>query len=79
MPEKNLITSIKIPPGLLNLIDTDLETNQDFRNRSEWIVAAIRQYLDYRTEIIAKRKTAFNSEESDFTPSRNLSSDEVKD
>lgn len=59
MVERNVVpTSIKIPAGLLERIDKDIESNDDFRNRSEWIIAAIRSYEDYRTELIAKRKAA---------------------
>ena len=71
MKEQNLITSIKIPSGLLNVIDDDIEQNKEFRNRSEWIITAIRQFLDYRTKIIADRRKAFEKEENtddDFIP-----------
>ena len=55
-------TSIKIPSGLLNSIDNDIETTHDFRNRSEWIIAAIREYIKIRTNEINERNTAFKNE-----------------
>lgn len=63
------------------MMDADIEKNQDFRNRSEWIIAAIRFYETERLRIIAERKAAFSdSQECDFAPSGSLQlrDDEVK-
>lgn len=49
-------TSIKIPTGLLERIDRDIAQYGDFRNRSEWIIAAIREYEKQRAALIAQRK-----------------------
>lgn len=49
-------TSVKIPTGLLERIDRDIAQYGDFRNRSEWIIAAIREYEKQRTALIAQRK-----------------------
>lgn len=49
----------------MELIDRDNELTGEFRNRSEWVLQAIRQFLDYRTKIIAERQTAFSKEKED--------------
>lgn len=51
-------TSVKIPTGLLQRIDDDIASTNDFRNRSEWIIAAIRSYEEQRTTLLANRKIA---------------------
>lgn len=40
--------NVKYPIGLLKKIDEDVEKSQEFRNRSEWIIAAARYYLEQR-------------------------------
>lgn len=68
--------NVKVPMRLIELIDLDLESEGDFRNRSEWVLAAIRAYIDARTEIIEKRKRAYsNSGSDDFisTPESSVS------
>lgn len=49
----------------MELIDRDNELTGEFRNRSEWVLQAIRQFLDYRTKIIAERQAAFSKEKED--------------
>ena len=73
--------NVKVPIRLIELIDLDLESEGDFRNRSEWVLAAIRDYLDKRTEIIEKRKRAYSNNNEDFiqTPSTSVSSGDVTD
>lgn len=73
--------NVKVPIRLIELIDLDLESEGDFRNRSEWVLAAIRDYLDKRTEIIEKRKRAYSNNNEDFieTPSTGVSSGDVTD
>lgn len=81
MKERSVIQfNFKCPNAIAELIDQDIDLTGEYRNRSEWVLAAVRQFLDYRTKILAERKQAYSkSEECDFTPSRSLSSDEVKD
>ncbi len=52
-------TSVKIPENLLRQMDKDIESTKDFANRTDFIVTAIRFYLDHRTDLIYKRNTAF--------------------
>ena len=80
MKERNLITSIKIPPGLIKMIDDDIKQNNDFRNRSEWIISAIRFYESERIRIIKERKL-LEIEEDDFikTSSTSVPSGDVTD
>jgi len=40
--------SIKIPAGLVDLMDKDIEESQEFRNRSEYLVAALRDFIKER-------------------------------
>lgn len=54
------------------MIDKDIETNRDFRNRSEWIIAAIRFYEQERMRILRERKAAFENEDFVSTPSGSL-------
>lgn len=50
--------NVKCPQKLLERIDDDIEESGEFRNRSEWIISAIRSYDDYRTKLKAERKIA---------------------
>ncbi|MCL2143171.1 MAG: ribbon-helix-helix domain-containing protein [Methanomassiliicoccaceae archaeon] len=47
--------SIKVPKGLVAIIDDDISLTEEFRNRSEFIVMAIRYYADHRAVIIKTR------------------------
>ena len=76
--DRSSVVSIRIPDGLLSKIEKDIEENGDFTSRADYILSALRHYEEYRTNLIAARKNAY-SEECDFTPSRNLSSDEVRE
>jgi metal-responsive CopG/Arc/MetJ family transcriptional regulator len=50
--------SIKIPKGLIRFMDIDIAENKDLRNRSEYIIAAIRAYEEYRVKFLAEKKMA---------------------
>lgn len=50
--------SLRVPDGLLERIERDVENNGDHASRADWIVAAIREYEQQRTRIIAERKIA---------------------
>jgi len=43
--------ALRIPDGLLDFMDHDIETYRDHRNRSEYIVAALREYESRRAEL----------------------------
>lgn len=51
--------NFKCPETLIDLIDADIEETGEFRNRSEWVLTAVRFYMDYRTKLIAERKEVF--------------------
>ena len=57
--------NFRCPSAIVELIDKDNELTGEFRNRSEWVLQAIRQFLDYRTRIIAERQEAFSKEKED--------------
>ena len=59
--DRSSIISVRVPDGLLNLIENDVEKSGEFCSRADWILAAIRYYLDQREKQIKLR-----SSESDF-------------
>ena len=64
MKEPSIVQfNFRCPEALVELIDKDNELTGEFRNRSEWVLQAIRQFLDYRTKIIAERQAAFAVEQ----------------
>jgi len=76
--KRTIFIGIKIPPGLNQRIEEDVKNTEDFRNKSEWIVAAIRAYEEQRTKLIAERKKAFSDESNFITSSGNLRTGRVK-
>lgn len=50
--------NVKFPEKLIERIDNDIKNTGEFRNRSEWIIAAARYYDDYRTKLMAERRLA---------------------
>lgn len=38
--------TVRFPPGLLRAIDEEIENYEEFTNRTEFIVCAVRSYLD---------------------------------
>ena len=62
------------------MIDRDIEMNQDFRNSSEWIIAAIRSFEKERIKLIQDRKAAFIETEDYVTSTGSVSTgnDEVR-
>ena len=48
--------SLRVAPGLLRLIEQDIEENEEYLNRTEWVMDAIYKHLEYRTSIGAIRK-----------------------
>ena len=68
MKEPSIVQfNFRCPEALVELIDKDNELTGEFRNRSEWVLQAIRQFLDYRTKIIAERQAAFSKEQDSRT------------
>lgn len=48
--------SLRVPPGVLKLVEQDIEENGEHLNRTEWIMVAINRYLDHRCEIGAIKR-----------------------
>lgn len=71
MPRNNPTgTSVKFPPGLIDMMDREIETHGIFRNRSELITQAVREYL------LNLQKIRNETKEEDFiASSRGLQSD----
>lgn len=63
---RTVATSVKIPENLLKIIEQDIETTGDHANRTDWIVAAIRKYAEFRMDFMYKQKVVFeNNDDSD--------------
>jgi len=63
--DRSTIVSIRIPDGLLEKIESDIEDSGDFTSRADYILSAIRHYEAYRVQLKKDR-------ECDFTPSSGL-------
>jgi len=48
--ELSIPLNMRVPSGIMKVIDDHVETNK-WRNRSEFIMAAIRHYLDHLSEL----------------------------
>ncbi|MDR0522806.1 MAG: ribbon-helix-helix domain-containing protein [Candidatus Methanoplasma sp.] len=46
--------SVKIPYGLIDAIEKDIDATSEHRSRSEYIVAAVRYYVEHRKNMISK-------------------------
>ncbi|MBE6519213.1 MAG: hypothetical protein E7Z70_06755 [Thermoplasmata archaeon] len=55
-------TSVKIPPNILQFVDKDVETSGEFSSRTDWIVAAMREFMARRIDILSKRKELFEND-----------------
>ena len=65
--------NFKCPSGLMRLIEKDIDETDEFRNRSEWIVAALRYYLEMRENQKEKRNTQDESLDFISTPESSVS------
>jgi len=61
-------TSVKIPPSILDFIDKDVENSGDFANRTDWIVAALREYQSKRSDFLSKKKLLFVDSDGNESP-----------
>ena len=50
--------SVRVPSGLREFIEWDVEENREHATRNEWIVRAIEHYKEYRLDQITKTKQA---------------------
>ncbi len=55
--ENNPTVAFRIPIGLIRYMDGDIAENNDHRNRTEYIVTALREYEERREMLIRGRKT----------------------
>ncbi|MFT0899785.1 hypothetical protein [Candidatus Methanoprimaticola sp. MG2] len=78
--DRSTIVSIRVPDGLLEKIEKDIETSGDFTSRADYILSALRFYEEHRTKVLAERKIAYQEEDYVPTSSRSLPArdDEVK-
>ena len=54
--------NVKVPKVLIDQIDADIETYHEYRSRSDWALAAMREFIKIRTKEINERKEAFGIE-----------------
>ena len=62
--DRSSIVSVRIPDGLLNLIEKDVEESGEYCSRADWILASIRSYLETRE----KQKASRIESNEDFIP-----------
>lgn len=44
------VVSVRIPQGIVRLIEKDVRINEEYLTRTDWIMDAIRIHLDHRIE-----------------------------
>lgn len=49
MPEPRIVT-LRIPPGLLHLIEQDIQKNEEYITRTDWIIDAIHRHVELRLQ-----------------------------
>lgn len=62
---RSLVVSIRVPEGLLERVERDVEENGDHASRADWIIAAMREYEKQRATLIAQRKVAESESAND--------------
>jgi len=59
---RTTVVTLRVPEGLIEKVDQDVERFNDFSSRADFIIVAIRSYLEERTEAISERNKAFSDE-----------------
>jgi Arc/MetJ-type ribon-helix-helix transcriptional regulator len=77
---RSTIITVRIPNGLLERIDEDVNRSNEFSSRADYILDALRKYEEHRTKLLAERATAKATQpEEDFISSSQRSVDSVRD
>lgn len=63
--DNTIIVGVRIPEGLIRFMDQDIGENRDLRSRSEYIIVALREYEERRTELITEREKIFFKDGAD--------------
>jgi hypothetical protein len=72
--------NIRIPNGLLKILDEDITLNEEFASRTDYIVCAIKFFEEHRTKLLSERAIAKAAQtEEDFISSSQRSVDSVRD
>ena len=50
MPESSVV-GVRIPVGIVRLIDKDIQDSEEFVTRTDWLMTAIRFYLHHREDV----------------------------
>lgn len=48
---ENVLVGLRVPRGLLTIIEKDVSDSEEFVTRSDWIMTAIRFYAHHREEV----------------------------
>lgn len=56
--------------GLVDFVNKDIGENGYHRNRLEYIIAALRHYIEFRIELLAKEKCPERGDDYVSTPSQ---------
>ena len=48
-PKVSVVVTIRLPMGLMEAINDDIESTGDYNSRSQWIASACRAYLTQRS------------------------------
>ena len=67
MKREPVQVNFRCAADFIDLIEQDIESTGEFKNRTEWIMQAMRMFLDYRTKIILERKNAFVYKQNEET------------
>jgi len=57
---RTTVVTLRVPEGLIAKVDEDVEKFNDFSSRADFIIVAIRNYLEERAETISERNKAFS-------------------
>lgn len=48
---ENVLVGLRVPRGLLTIIEKDVSESEEFVTRTDWLIAAIRFYLHHREQV----------------------------
>lgn len=48
---ENVLIGLRVPKGLVTIIEKDVSNSEEFTTRSDWILSAIRFYADHRESL----------------------------
>lgn len=61
MPESSVV-GVRIPVGIVRLIDKDIQDSEEFVTRTDWLMTAIRFYLHHREDVGAIQRDSIGGQ-----------------